>query len=447
MMNYTVYEEKTIKELVFIFGIPSILALLIEMLTGVTDTIFAGNLMNIGPESLSAMALLSPLLNSFTALQTLFAMSCGILVAKYMRDTIKQRQCVQIGLGMALLTSTIASAFCGVWIKPLLHLLGAEGMVLTLAERYLYIQLFSNIISSAGYTLTCCIRAIGYPKMEVAIVVGGVGLNIFCNWLFSFYWRLSVEGLALGTAVSEVFCFSVACVYLAKKGVLARFEKVSLSKAWLLTKGMFKIGVAQTVIQFLVGATGFFVNARLLSLGDITWLGAWNVSQRIYLLMLMPIVGLTQGVQTVIAYYCGANEEAKVKQASNLTQYYCGVFGFVCLGIVIFGGEKILHLFGDNIEILCRAKMIIKIIFLGFPFVGVFYTNLTLLQVTGREMQSVSLALARQIFLLIPLLLILPKVFFCFQIPMVQGLFWATPISDFLIVVISQKIKGKQALD
>ncbi|MEG1436614.1 MAG: hypothetical protein RSC30_03395 [Oscillospiraceae bacterium] len=82
-MEKNIYEHKSLTKLIFIFGIPSILSLMIEMLTGIVDTAFAGNLPGIGDSALSAMALISPVLGIFTALQTLFAMSTGILIAKY----------------------------------------------------------------------------------------------------------------------------------------------------------------------------------------------------------------------------------------------------------------------------------------------------------------------------------------------------------------------------
>ena len=40
----------------------------------------------------------------------------------------------------------------------------------------------------------------------------------------------------------------------------------------------------------------------------------WNEAQQIYTLFLMPIVGITQGVQTIIAYFDGQQEEDKRKK-------------------------------------------------------------------------------------------------------------------------------------
>ena len=79
-MKENVYESKSLTQLILLFGVPSILSLIIEMLTGVTDTAFAGNLSMIWETARSSMALISLLLGIFTALQSLFVMSTGVLV-------------------------------------------------------------------------------------------------------------------------------------------------------------------------------------------------------------------------------------------------------------------------------------------------------------------------------------------------------------------------------
>ncbi|MEG0370249.1 MAG: MATE family efflux transporter, partial [Hungatella sp.] len=153
-MKTNIYENKSLTKLIFIFGIPSILSLMVEMLTGIVDTAFAGNLPYIGEDALSAMALISPVLGIFTALQTLFAMSTGILIAKYLNDLDKRRDSYVTGMIMSVVISMATSLYCSFTLPKILLILGAEGEIYHLAKQYLQIQLFSNVFSSIGYTLT-----------------------------------------------------------------------------------------------------------------------------------------------------------------------------------------------------------------------------------------------------------------------------------------------------
>lgn len=442
-MKNNVYESKSLNQLILLFGIPSILALIIEMLTGVTDTAFAGNLPMIGESALSAMALISPLLGIFTALQTLFAMSSGVLVAKYFNDEQNRKCSMIVGLIMSLLISSIASMVCGIFLSPILQIIGAEGEILHFATSYMKIQLYSNLISSIGYTMTCIIRALGFPKVEMVIISVAVVTNIFFNALLSFGLHMGIQGLAWGTLISELVGVLISIVFLAKKGYIQKADRINFVHAYSLGKEMFKIGFAQTVIQMLAGCTGFFVNAQLLNIGSTISVAAWSIAQRIYMILLMPIVGLSQGVQTIIAYFSGQGEHKKVKQISSMTKKYCGIYGVLALLLVILLGEKLLLIFGGNQEILSLAKTILFIIFSCFPLVGVFYTNMTLLQVTGKEVASVILALTRQVLLLIPLLFLIPTVFSWLGLSPMMGLFIATPIADCSVVIISIILKRR----
>ncbi|MEF9922671.1 MAG: MATE family efflux transporter, partial [Anaerovoracaceae bacterium] len=444
-MRNNIYEQESLSKLIFAFGIPSILSLIIEMLTGVVDTAFAGNLPGVGESALSSMALISPMLGIFTALQTLFAMSTGILIARYMNNEEQQNRSYVAGVIMTVVVAVVTSLLCYITLPQILSALGASGEILDLAKDYMQIQLISNIFSSIGYTLTCCIRAFGYPKIEVIIITSAVFINIIFNYIFAFTFHMDMAGLALGTFVSEFVCASLSVIFLIKKKLW--LKKVSVSISWF-TKSvfeLFKIGISQTVIQILGGCTGFIINGRLLSLGTMTHVAAWSVVQRLYSLILMPIVGLTQGVQNIISYFGGNHQQEKTKKVSKLTMMYCSSYGIFSLVVVILCGDSLLSIFGGAQEMMKVAETVLLVVFAGFPFIGILYTDMTLLQVTGHEVASVMLILSRQIFFLIPLIYLVPYLVGLSQLPIlpVMALFLCMPIADLLATIFSLFMKKR----
>ncbi|MEG2000139.1 MAG: MATE family efflux transporter [Evtepia sp.] len=442
-MKPNIYHQASVSKLIFAFGIPSILSLILEMLTGVIDTAFAGNLPGIGGEALSAMALIAPILGIFIALQTLFAMSSGILISKYASDTERQQRSYLVGVGMSTAVAFLTSVVCYLAMPHILRGLGAENEIFHLAKQYLTIQLVSNLFSSLGYTLTCCIRAFGYPKMEVVIVSCAVLVNIVFNFLLSFVLHLGIVGLAVGTLLSEMTCALFAMFFLMKRGLWLQKVPLGLRSFCHSTMELFRIGIAQTAIQVLGGCTGFFVNARLLTLGSMIHVAAWSVVQRIYSLVLMPIVGLTQGVQSIISYF--SEDKEKTQKISKLTMIYCSSYGILALVGMIFLGENFLSLFGGTHEMLDLAKVILFVVFLGFPFIGVLYTDMTLLQVTGHEVTSVLLILSRQVFFLLPLIYLIPALFSMqsFGISPPMSLFLCMPLADLLATGFALLLKRK----
>ena len=93
-------------------------------------------------------------------------------------------------------------------------------------------------------------------------------------------------------------------------------------------------------------------------------------------------------------------------------------------------GNKILSIFGSADTIVAQSTSVLKIVFLTFPIIGIFYTVVTLLEVTGHEIKAVTLTLLRQLILLLPLVYLLPNLF----PQLTNSVFWAVPISDLLIL-------------
>ncbi|MEG0742864.1 MAG: MATE family efflux transporter [Clostridia bacterium] len=446
-MKKSIYEEKSLTKLIFIFGIPSMLSLMMEMLTGIVDTAFAGNLPEIGDYALSAMALISPILAIFIAVQTLFAMSTGILIARYLNDAERQNTSYTTGVVMSIAVSMAVSAVCYLMLPWLLSALGAEGQIFLLAKQYLQIQLLSNVLSSVGYTLTCCIRAFGFPKAEVKIITGAVAVNIISNYIFAFVFQMGLSGLAWGTFVSELVCAVGAIAFLVKKKRWLRKERKSAAVFFHSAWELFKIGIAQTAMQVLGSCTGFVINARLLTLGSMLHVAAWNVVQRIYTFVLTPIVGLTQGVQNIISYFSGNGEQEKIRAVSRRTMIWCSAYGFISMLLMMSFGQTFSALFGGGHEIAAIAKTILMIVFLGFPFVGILYTDMTLLQVTGHEFASVLLILSRQVFFLIPMVYLIPALVMLggFGISPITALLFCMPLADLLSVLFAVLVKRRIA--
>lgn len=437
-MEQTIYETKSVHSLILYFSIPAVFSLIVEIMASAVDTVFAGHLGEISVDALTTMGLLSPVLSIYTALQALFAVSTSIMIAKYLKVPKVRDQYYTIGLCMAFVASVGVSIASYMMIPRLLSFLGATGQIAILAEKYLKIQLFSNVFSALGYTQTSCIRAFGYPRTEMILTGLAVLVNVVFNTIFVFVFDMGFTGLAYGTLVSELFCFIMSVLWLCKQK-LFRF-KCHMSKGELKKYSfeLLKLGIAQTIIQSLAGYTAFFVNQSLILHTTLEHIAVWNVAQKIYTLFLMPIVGITQGVQTIIAYFDGHEEKNKKKKTLFITMCYTVIYGLVGVVVIFFFGKNILALFTDSSDIHELGNRILCIVFSTFPLMGIFYTIMTLYEVTRHEVKAVFLILTRQVFLMIPLAYLLPEIFPGFSF----AVFCAVPISD-LIALFIAVLSGK----
>lgn len=431
-MKNNIYESKSVNRLIWIFSIPSIISLILEMMTSFIDTIFSSYLYNISEQALSSIGLITPILSIFIAIQSLYAMSTSIFIAKYLKNEEKRQNYFIIGSIYSFLVSLFVSIITFFLIDDILYLLGADGIIFELAKQYLKIQLISNIFSSIGYTFTSAIRSFGYPKQEMIITILSVFVNILCNYISIFYLKLGFKSLAISTLISEIFCFLLSLIYILKYKLINRKYKIVIKD---LKKGieLFKLGFAQTFIQILGGASGFFINNSLIINEDIIYLAVWNIIQKIYSIILMPIIGITQGIRSIISYYSGHNENKNKQKTVILTIIYCFIYSLLALITIFLFGKYILYILGDIKNIYDITLKALKIITFGLPFLSVLYTMVTLLEVTGEEKSAVILILFRQIFIMIPLIYILPLILKNNEL----SIFLSVPISDILSFIFA----------
>ena len=432
-MKENIYEKKSVHSLILYFSIPAIFSLIVEIMASVVDTIFAGHLGEISVDALTTMGLLSPILSIYTAIQALFAVSTSIMIAKYLKNQTTRTEYFITGIGMTFVTSIIISIVSYFMMPQLLSFIGATGQILTLSEKYLKIQLFSNIFSALGYTLTSCIRAVGFPRVEMVLTGGAVLVNVVFNSIFVFYFNMGFIGLAYGTLISEIFCFLLSVLWLFKHQFIKGECRLSYKKLVKYTTELLKLGIAQTIIQALAGCTAYFVNQSLMVHTTLNHVAVWNVVQKIYTLLLMPVVGITQGVQTIIAYFDGHQEDNKKKKALITTICYTVLYGVIGIVFIFIYGKTILSFFIGSSAIFQLGNSILRIVFSTFPLMGIFYTIITLYEVTGHEGKAVFLILTRQVFLMIPLVYLLPQIFHRFSF----AIFFAVPVADIIALLMA----------
>lgn len=290
MKSKNIFEEKSINQLIVSFSFPTICSLILESLTSMIDTVFAGHLGNISSTALSAMGIINPLLLILIAAQLIFGVSTSLLISKRLgeNDKGKINDTFKVGFYSCCILSTLISLFIFIFQNKVLSILGANGEITVLAKEYLNIALIFNIFSSIGYMLVNNIRAFGYPKIEVMVGFGSAIINILFNVIFTFIFNMGMKGIALSTLISEVFYFGFSVIFLIRKGLWIKKSKVKFNEFKEILVSLVKIGFVQFLMQSLNSVSGFIINKVLITYGSILYIGAWSICSNINMMILLP---------------------------------------------------------------------------------------------------------------------------------------------------------------
>ena len=147
--------------------------------------------------------------------------------------------------------------------------------------------------------------------------------------------------------------------------------------------------------------------------------------------MIMPIIGLNQGIQPIISYNFGANQFNRVRETVKLGITYATIIVTVGYVITRFFSSLLVSIFNREEELMAFGIMAIRSWFLLLPLVGFQIIAANFFQAIGRAKTAMFLTLTRQVLILLPAVLIFPQFFG------LQGLLYAAPFADILSVLLT----------
>jgi Na+-driven multidrug efflux pump len=161
--------------------------------------------------------------------------------------------------------------------------------------------------------------------------------------------------------------------------------------------------------------------------GDVA-VGAMTVLTSINQLITMPLSGIGQGCQPIISFNYGARKFDRVKEAFYTFFGVCVAYTTVFWLLLMAMPNVFAGIFTDDTALVAYAAWAMRI-FLAMGFsVGFQMSCQQAFMALGQAKISLLMALLRKVFLLIPLIFILPNFFQ----DKAFAVFLAEPVSDFI---------------
>ncbi len=175
------------------------------------------------------------------------------------------------------------------------------------------------------------------------------------------------------------------------------------------------------------------LNTSLLRYGGDVAVGAYTVIISIRQMESLPLMGLDQGAQPIISFNYGAGNQNRVKQSVRLLFLCCAIFGIVFWMSVMLFPKILISVFSNDPELIDITVWAARIFLFGSFATDIQTCFQQSFLALGQAKASLLLALLRKIFLLIPLIYLLP-LFFSNKL---FGVFVAEPIADILVASIT----------
>jgi putative MATE family efflux protein len=332
---------------------------------------------------------------------------------------------------LAFLLTLLPVILIYIFMDSILIAMGSTPETFPYAKEFLYYYLPGNIFLTINFTLNSVMRASGYPKKAMYMMLIGVFANIILAPVFLFVLGWGMKGAAIATNLSILIGLCVITHhFLNKKStVLLRWNKLKpdLKIIW----SIINIGFAPFFMLIAASVVVFFINNRLNANGGSTAIEAYTIANRLIMVFIMILVGLTQGMQPIIGYNFGAKRMDRVKETLNYTLKVGILIGITGLLFGFFLPDLVILPFNPSPALAQKASQALQIMTITLPLSGFQMVISNFFQCIGKAINAFFLSMTRQFLILVPALFILPDYFG------LNGIWYSIPLSDTLSTLLA----------
>jgi putative MATE family efflux protein len=413
------------------YAVPAIVAMIASSLYNMVDSIYIGQ--GVGPLAITGLAVTFPFMNIAAAFGTIVGVGAITLIS--VRLGQKDYATARKVLGNVVLLNTIIGAsftvFSLIFLDPILYFFGASADTIPYARDYMVIILLGNVFSHTYFGLNGVLRATGHPKKAMMLTIFTVVLNSILDPVFIFVLDMGIQGAAIATVISQMAALAWVVKLLCNKEELLHFHRGIFKLDRRIARDMMAIGMSPFLMNVASCAIVIIINNGLKTYGGDLAIGAYGIVNRLTLMFVFIVMGLNQGMQPIAGYNYGAQLYPRLQEVLRLTVIIATIITTTAFIIGEFIPEIVVRAFTTDNELVRLSVYGCRVSFVIFPLIGAQIVIANFFQSIGMAGKAIFLSLIRQVIVLIPCLLILPKFFG------VSGVWYSLPISDMVACVVS----------
>lgn len=412
-------------------ALPTVLAQLINVLYNVVDRIYIGHMQGDGNLALTGVGVTLPIITLIAAFSAFAGAGGAPLAAIELGKKDERKASLIMGNSAWLLVffSIVLTIGFLIFKVPILYAFGASSKTIAYANDYITIYLLGTIFVQLALGLNAFISGQGAAKAAMLSVLIGAVINIVLDPIFIFALHLGVRGAALATVISQFVSAVWVVSFLKSKRSVLHLKLVRPDKSLILK--IAALGIAPFVMQSTESLVTITFNTGLQRYGGDLYVGSMSILMSIMQLIVIPVNGITQGVQPIVSYNYGAGNRLRVKETVIRLVSVCLLGTLILAGVAIFCPGIYASMFANDAELVALTCRIMPIFFLGIAIFGIQAACQSTFLALGQAKISLFIATLRKIILLIPLALILPKILG------VKGIYIAEPVSDVISVIVT----------
>lgn len=422
-----------IPRLLISMALPMMMAMLVQALYNVVDSIFVSQL---GENALTAVSLAFPVQNLMIAVSTGTGVGVNALLSKSLgeKNFDQVNKAASNAVFLYVCSYLVFLIFGLVGVRPFFTSQTDIAEIVEYGTEYL--QICS--IASFGLFLQICFERLlqSTGKTFYTMIVQGVGaiMNIILDPIFIFGLfgvpKMGVAGAAVATVAGQIGGMLVGIFFNAAKNPEIQLSLRGFRPHGPTIKRIYAVGVPSIVMASISSIMTFGMNKILLAFSS-TATAAFGVYFKLQSFIFMPVFGLNNGMVPIISYNYGARNKSRIIHTIQLSIAYAVGIMVVGFGVFQLFSDKLLAMFNASADLLAIGIPALRIISVSFLFAGFCIVAGSVFQSMGNGVHSLIVSVARQLVVLLPVAFLLSLT------GNLEAVWWSFPIAEVASVALS----------
>jgi putative MATE family efflux protein len=429
--RYNSLAQEDITKLLWRFSIPAVTGMLIQAFYNIIDTIFIGH--SVGTLGIAALSVAFPFQMIIAGLAQMVAFGGGALLSQALgaRNYKKARLVFGNSISLSVIVGLIVTIIGLLNSTFLMKFFGATPDILPYAKQFMNISLLGTVLITFGMTTNNVMRAEGRPKLAMITMLVSAIVNTILDPIFIFGFGMGVRGAATATVISQAVTAIWLYVYFRKRQETLRITSAILKIRLKIIFAILKTGVSSFTRGTVMTVSGIILNHFLGYYGGDIAIAVYGILNRIFTLVLMPIIGLSIGMQPILGFNYGAQLYNRAKEVIKASIAASTLIAVGSVVIFLAFPTFILRVFTSDPKLISEAKLALYIMTPTISLLGFQVMTSAMFQTLSKAQPAFWLSISRSLVCMVPLLFILPPFFG------LNGIWIANPIADILTFIFA----------
>ena len=384
---------------------PMMISMLVQALYNVVDSMFVSR---ISEAALTAVSLAYPVQNLMIAVATGTGVGINALLSRNLGEkNFAQANRVASNTIFLGVVSSLAVALLGiVGTRFYFTVQVSDPEIIQLGCDYLFWIMVLSIGCFGQVLLSRLLQSTGKTVYSMVIQLVGAVLNIILDPILIFGLlgcpALGVAGAAIATVISQFVGLGLGIYYNWRKNPEIRITLAGMRPNLPVISRIYSVGLPSILMQAVPSVLIFGLNQILVSFSE-TAAAVYGVWFKLQGFAFLPIIGMNNGVVPIVAYNYGARKPDRIVKTVKLAVQVALCIMVVAIALFQLAPDKLLGFFRASPDMLTIGVPALRTMSLCFIVGGFTIVASSVLQALGKGLLSMSIAVFRQLLLVLPL--------------------------------------------